>query len=218
MSEELIELLLEYQDDYENYPFRELVKQYNKLYNGEEVKLRKVYGEDLPKNGKEYLQEIVNISKNIPSEGINRMDSDEFKKDKFGTNLRSKPSKMFIINPSKSYYYQFASRCPFYEGSKNLLYFTYPKQERVGTISLQRHIELIKVLKLLKKKKKKKSKTKRSVVNKDMNKIKCGICFDAPPFDFVAIPCGHTYCFKCIKTIENCAFCGIKIRKKTKTL
>ena len=149
-KESPINVLLSYKDDNEGYPFKDLVKEYNHIYSINKGNMKENYGRHLPKNGIEYLQEIVDISKDIPSFEINKMDSSEYEKDNFKIHQRTNNSEMSIVNPSKSYYYQFASRCPFYEGRKNLLYFTKNKKKRSATITLQRHKMVMKVLKLLK--------------------------------------------------------------------
>jgi hypothetical protein len=151
-KESPIDVLLSYKDDDEEYPFRDLVKEYNNLYSREKVNMRKKYGEHLPKNGINYLQEIVDISNHIPSGEIDKMDSVEYEKDNFKIHQKTNNAEMAIVNPSNSYYYQFASRCPFYEAKPKLLYFTKPpRSEIVGKIGLPRHKALMKVLRLLKK-------------------------------------------------------------------
>ena len=143
--------LLGYMDDNENYPFGNLVVSYNNLDKTTLVKLKRGYGKELPKDGMDYLKQIITVSKKIPFEEINKMGTNEFMNEKFKTPHNKRVSEMSIVNPTHSQFYQFASMCPFYEGRKRLKYFNIlPKDPISETISLPRFKELLKILKLIK--------------------------------------------------------------------
>ena len=47
-------------------------------------------------------------------------------------------------------------------------------------------------------------------INAYKNKLECSICFDNN-IDTVLVPCGHTFCLKCINSSSNCYICKAHI-------
>jgi len=50
--------------------------------------------------------------------------------------------------------------------------------------------------------------------NKEIT-IKCPICYDKD-LSICCIPCGHTYCYKCIINTKNCHICRTEIKRTNK--
>ena len=106
--------------------------------------------EKCPKSGMDYLKYLINLSKKIPLSEIEKMERMDWISPRFKTRMDDPTvSEAAFQRPEKSYYVQFLSGCPFYEGTKELRYL-YPVQKDVRVVSLPRHKQVLNLLKLLK--------------------------------------------------------------------
>ena len=148
--------LLDYEDDNETYPFRGLVERYDRLISDKKfVREIKKKFKKIPKNGEQYIKELVELSKMIPLKRI-----EEYRAKEYTSKFRKRnddPSiseGVFIprdLREEDKSYFKFLTSCPLFEGKNQLRYINDdPFKKNAMTVSLQRHMEVVKLLKLLK--------------------------------------------------------------------
>lgn len=146
-----VKTLLDYMDQNECYPFKELVENYDKQMRMKEWlrEMKKDY-RSYPKSGMEYIKNLIAISKDIPLSEIEKMEKTDWIKAMFKTRMDDPSiSEGAFINPEGSKYVQFLSGCPFYEGLGELRYFT-PIKKDARVVSLPRHKQVLRLLKMIK--------------------------------------------------------------------
>lgn len=146
--------LRDYVDDNESYPFKMLMEDYDRRIKKAafKKKLKHWYKDEMcPKTGLEYLKHLIQLSKKISLSDIEEMEKKKWIESKFKTRMDDPTiSEAVFQRPEDSYYVQFLSGCPFYEGAKELRYF-HPMKRDVRVVSLPRHKQVLNLLKLLKK-------------------------------------------------------------------
>jgi hypothetical protein len=148
--------LLEYQDDNEMYPFRELMVKYDKLLSEKKKSIRKYY-KKYPRSGEDYLKEIIALSKGVPLSLIEEMQRKEYKP-KFKKDYGDDVYYLRIMNGGGStpmdVFTNIATMCPISLGSEKLKYFDPPpprSKNMITKLSKERVLKLLKLLEMLKK-------------------------------------------------------------------